>query len=79
MANYALLNVIDDLKRIPGIGDASLLGERDYSMRIWLRPDKLARYGLTPSDVAAAIREQNAQFAAGRFGDEPNDAPVPFT
>ena len=79
VANYALLNVIDDLKRIPGIGDASLLGERDYSMRIWLRPDKLARYGLTPSDVAAAIREQNAQFAAGRFGDEPNDASVPFT
>ncbi len=79
VANYALLNILDDLKRIPGIGDASLLGERDYAMRIWLRPDKLARYGLTPSDVAAAIREQNAQFAAGRFGDEPNDGSVAFT
>ncbi len=79
VANYALLNVIDDLKRIPGIGDASLLGERDYAMRIWLRPDKLARYGLTPSDVAAAIREQNAQFAVGRFGDEPNDESLAFT
>jgi multidrug efflux pump len=79
VANYALLNVIDDLKRIPGIGDASLLGERDYAMRIWLRPDKLATYGLTPSDVAAAIREQNAQFAVGRFGDEPNDESLAFT
>src|SRR3546814_4510507 len=73
VGNYALLNVIDDLKRIPGVGDASLLGELDYSMRIWLRPDKMARYGLTTGDVAAAIREQNAQFAAGRFGDEPKD------
>jgi len=79
VGNYALLNVIDDLKRIPGVGDATLLGERDYSMRIWLRPDKMARYGLTTGDVAAAIREQNAQFAAGRFGDEPNDVSVPFT
>ena len=79
VGNYALLNVIDDLKRIPGVGDAALLGQRDYSMRIWLSPDKLARYGLTTTDVAAAIREQNAQFAAGRFGDEPNDPSTPFT
>ena len=79
VGNYALLNVIDDLKRIPGVGDASLLGELDYSMRIWLRPDKLARYGLTPSDVAAAIREQNAQFAAGRFADTPSPPGTPFT
>jgi multidrug efflux pump len=79
VGNYALLNVIDDLKRIPGVGDASLFGQRDYSMRIWLSPDKLARYGLTTTDVAIAIREQNAQFAAGRFGDEPNDASTPFT
>lgn len=79
VGNYALLNVIDDLKRIPGVGDASLLGQLDYSMRVWLRPDKLAQYNLTPSDVAAAIREQNAQFAAGRFGDEPNDKTVAFT
>jgi multidrug efflux pump len=79
VGNYALLNVIDDLKRIPGVGDAALLGQRDYSMRIWLSPDKLARYGLTTTDVATAIREQNAQFAAGRFGDEPNDPSTPFT
>jgi len=79
VGNYALLNVIDELKRIPGVGDASALGSLDYSMRIWLRPDKLAQFNLTPTEVAAAIREQNAQFAAGRFGDEPTDKSVAFT
>ncbi|GAA0567659.1 multidrug efflux RND transporter permease subunit [Caenispirillum bisanense] len=71
VSNYALLNVLDELKRTPGVGDASLFGAKDYSMRIWLRPDKLAQYDLTPADVAAAVREQNAQFAAGKFGQEP--------
>ncbi len=66
IGNYALINVIDELRRTPGVGDASLFGASDYSMRIWLRPDKLAQFNLTPGDVAAAIREQNAQFAAGR-------------
>ncbi len=79
VGNYALLNVIDDLKRIPGIGDVNLLGDIDYSMRIWLRPDKLAQYNLTPSDVSAAIQEQNSQFAAGRFGDQPSNTAQPFT
>lgn len=58
IGNYALLNVVDDLKRIPGVGDAQVLGNPNYSMRIWLRPDKLAQYSLTPTDVATAIREQ---------------------
>jgi multidrug efflux pump len=71
ISNYALLNVIDEIKRIPGVGDASLFGQKDYSMRIWLRPDKLAQFNLTASDVAQAIQEQNAQFAAGQFGQEP--------
>ncbi|MDX3926999.1 MAG: efflux RND transporter permease subunit [Shinella sp.] len=79
VGNYALLNVIDDLKRIPGIGDAVVLGDIDYSMRIWLRPDKLAQYNLTPSDVADAINEQNSQFAAGRIGDQPTGTAQPFT
>jgi multidrug efflux pump len=55
------------------------IGASDYSMRIWLRPDKLAQYNLTPGDIAAAIREQNAQFAAGRFGEEPQKNPATFT
>jgi multidrug efflux pump len=66
ISNYALINIIDDLRRIPGVGDAALFGASDYSMRVWLRPDKVAQYGLTPSDIAASIREQNSQFAAGR-------------
>ena len=79
IGNYALINVIDELRRTPGVGDASLFGASDYSMRIWLRPDKLAQYNLTTGDVAAAVREQNAQFAAGRFGDEPQQDPTSFT
>ncbi|AVO72117.1 multidrug efflux RND transporter permease subunit BepE [Brucella canis] len=79
VGNYALLNVVDDLKRLPGVSDVQLLGNIDYSMRVWLRPDKLAQYNLTPSDVSAAIQEQNAQFAAGRFGDQPDPHAGPFT
>ena len=79
LSNYGLINVIDELKRVQGVGDASLFGAKNYSMRVWLRPDKLAQYNLTPSDVAAAIREQNAQFAAGRFGEEPSQSALAFT
>jgi multidrug efflux pump len=79
ISNYALINVLDELRRTPGVGDASLFGATDYSMRIWLRPDKVAQYKLTPSDIAAAIREQNAQFAAGRFGEEPLPGHQAFT
>ena len=79
ISNYALINVIDELKRTPGVGDATLFGATDYSMRIWLRPDKVAQYKLVPSDIAAAIREQNAQFAAGRFGEEPMPEHQAFT
>jgi multidrug efflux pump len=79
ISNYALINIIDELRRTPGVGDASLFGASDYSMRIWLRPDKVAQYNLTPGDVAAAIREQNAQFAAGRFAEEPTPSRQAFT
>ncbi|MDT8399547.1 MAG: multidrug efflux RND transporter permease subunit [Pseudomonadales bacterium] len=71
MSNYALLNVIDELKRINGVGDVSLFGQQDYSIRIWISPDKLAEYDLTSVDVTNAIREQNSEFAAGKFGAEP--------
>ncbi len=79
ISNYALLNVVDELRRVPGIGDVQIFGSKDYSIRVWLRPDMLAKLGLTPRDVAEAIREQNAQFAAGRIGQEPMDEPVDFT
>ncbi|MDX1369213.1 multidrug efflux RND transporter permease subunit, partial [Pseudomonas sp.] len=79
ISNYALINVIDELKRLPGVGDVSQFGSKDYSMRIWLRPDKLAQYNLTPSDVVSAIREQNSQFAAGSFGQQPLEQAQDFT
>jgi HAE1 family hydrophobic/amphiphilic exporter-1/multidrug efflux pump len=71
VSNYALVNVVDELRRIPGVGAADVFGAREYSIRIWMRPDRLAELGLTPVDVATAIREQNAQSSAGRLGDEP--------
>jgi len=79
ISNYALINVIDELKRLPGVGDVSQFGSKDYSMRIWLRPDKLAQYNMTPTDVVNAIREQNSQFAAGSFGQQPMKEKQDFT
>jgi len=79
IGNYALVNVIDDLKRIPGVGDASIFGNVNYAMRIWLRPDKLAQYELTPTDVITAVREQNNDYAIGRFGDQPEKVSGAYT
>jgi multidrug efflux pump subunit AcrB len=71
LSNYATLNVVDELKRIPGAADVQIFGARDYSMRIWLEPDKMARLGVTTSDIAAAVNAQNAQYAAGKIGADP--------
>jgi HAE1 family hydrophobic/amphiphilic exporter-1/multidrug efflux pump len=70
MADYATVNIIDDLKRIPGVGDVFVFGSGS-SMRVWLQPDKMAKLGVTPTDVTAAILTQNAQYAAGKVGAEP--------
>jgi multidrug efflux pump len=69
--NYAVLQVKDTLARIPGMGDVQLFGSGDYSMRVWLDPDKVAARNITASDVVAALREQNAQVAAGTLGQQP--------
>lgn len=79
IANYGLINVLDELSRIPGVGEARQFGSKDYSMRVWLDPNKLAQYKLTPSDVYNAIQSQNSQFAAGRFGQEPMANPQAFS
>src|SRR6185369_4633452 len=71
LSNYASINIVDELKRLPGLADVTVFGARDYSMRIWLNVDKMARLGVTPSDVAAALRAQNAQYAAGKIGSDP--------
>ncbi len=70
LADYASVNIVDELKRIPGSGDVLIFGAGS-SMRVWLHPDKMARLGVTPTDVANVIRGQNAQFAAGKIGAEP--------
>jgi len=79
MANYALINVIDELKRVEGVGNAALFGNQNYSMRVWMKPDQLAKYNLTPNDVISAISEQNAQFATGRFNQTPSKTSQAYT
>lgn len=79
VSNYALLNILDEIKRIKGVGDASLFATQDYSMRIWLNPEKLAAHGLTSVDVISAVQEQNSQFAAGKFGEQPMREETPYT
>ena len=71
LSNYATINIIDTLKRVPGVGDASLFGPLEYSMRIWLDPDALTNFGLSPAEVAGAIQNQNVQAAVGRIGAAP--------
>ena len=79
IANYAAINILDELKRVPGVGDATLFSRQEYSMRIWLSPDKLRKYNLAPSEVIALVQEQNSQFAAGYFGQEPVRKDLEFT
>ncbi|MFZ5582684.1 MAG: efflux RND transporter permease subunit [Pseudomonadota bacterium] len=71
LSNYALVNILDDLKRIPGVGDAQIFGAMDYSMRLWLRPDRMAQLGVTTTEISNAIAAQNKQNAAGKIGQEP--------
>ena len=71
LSNYATLNVVDELKRIPGAADVTVFGARDYSMRLWLQPDRMAQFGITTGDITSAVNAQNAQFAAGKIGAEP--------
>ncbi|WP_291951921.1 multidrug efflux RND transporter permease subunit [Campylobacter sp.] len=69
--NYVALNILDDLARVPGVGNAIAMGSRDYSMRIWLNPDLLNKYQITAADVITAVKEQNTQYATGKIGQEP--------
>ncbi|GLS37645.1 multidrug efflux RND transporter permease subunit [Mesorhizobium tianshanense] len=78
LSNLAYLQVVDPLKRLPGVGDVQIFGERRYSMRVWLDPDKLANLGITAVDVQNAIAEQNVQVAAGKIGQSPAPAGTAF-
>jgi hydrophobic/amphiphilic exporter-1 (mainly G- bacteria), HAE1 family len=79
LINYGSINVRDRLLRIPGVAQVDLFGGTDYGLRIWLRPDRLAKLGLTPTDVIAAVKEQNLQAPAGRVGQAPTPADQAFT
>ncbi len=72
LSNYATQNVLDEIKRIPGTAGVFVFGARDYSMRLWLQPDRMASLGLTTNDIAQAVNAQNAQFAAGKIGAPPS-------
>ncbi len=71
LANYATINVTDALLRIRGVGDLRILGSSDYSMRVWVKPDQLARLNITVTDIQSALRAQNVVNPAGKVGDEP--------
>jgi len=71
ISNYARRSVAEALRRIKGVGSVMIFGDRKYSMRIWLQPDKLASHGLTPTDVSNALQEQNVQVSAGKIGQPP--------
>ena len=73
LENYAKINLIPEVQRVPGVGDANVLGT-DYSMRIWLKPDVMAQYKLSPSDVTVALSEQNVEAAPGSFGEQGNQS-----
>ena len=71
IGNYALLNIVDDLKRIEGVGDAQVMSANDYSIRIWIKPDVLSQRGLSVSDLVTAVQAQNSQRSAGKIGQPP--------
>src|SRR5438874_6463642 len=79
LINYASINIRDQILRIPGIAQADLFGGTEYGLRIWLRPDKLAKLAMTPADVISAIKEQNLQAPAGRIGASPAPPDQAFT
>jgi multidrug efflux pump len=79
LSNYATINLLDRLKRVPGVGDAQVFGNRNYAMRIWLDPDRLVLKGMTVADVTAALRDQNAVFPAGTVGQRPTGEEVELT
>lgn len=82
LSNFATLNVLDLIRRIPGVGRVSNIGSRYYAMQIWVQPDKLASFGLTVADLQTALKDQNRESAAGVLGQQPVtglDVTIPIT
>ena len=78
LSNYVDLNIVDALKRIPGVSNVIVFGQRKYAMRLWIDPKRLADYSLSNDDVVSALNQQNVQIAAGALGDAPSAADQPF-
>ena len=78
LSNYATIRLRDELARLPGVGDITYLGQRDYSMRLWLDPDRMAAKGVSADDVVKAVQQQNAQVAAGQIGQPPDRPTIHF-
>jgi len=78
LSNYAVINLADEISRLDGVGDVFVMGQRDYSMRVWLDPDRLTSLGMTAGDVVKSLREQNVQVAAGQIGQQPAAKGVDF-
>ncbi len=74
LQNYAKINIIPELQRVNGVGQAVVFGLKDYAVRVWLKPDRLVAYGLSPQEVLAAVREQNLEAAPGRIGENSTEA-----
>lgn len=79
VSNYTNINIVNELELIPGISNITVIGQRNYSMRVWLRPDLMAQMGITPTDIVNAISEQNNDFGIGLLGQAPNVNPVKLT
>jgi HAE1 family hydrophobic/amphiphilic exporter-1 len=74
LQNYAKINLVPAIQRVTGVGDATVFGSKDYSMRIWLKPDIMQQYGLIPSDISTVLAEQNIEAAPGKFGENSDQA-----
>ena len=74
LQNYTNINIVPQIKRVTGVGDVTVFGSKDYSIRIWLDPNKMASYGLVPSDISTLLAEQNIEAAPGSLGDESNQS-----
>lgn len=79
MSNYAINNILEEFKRIPGVSEAIALGNQEYSIRVWIDPHKLQFYNITTTDVISAIKAQNEEFPVGQIGQEPLEKDVAFT
>jgi len=79
MSNYAINNILEEFKRIPGVSEAVVIGNQEYSIRVWIDPHKLSFYNLTTSDVINAIKAQNEQYPVGQIGQEPLEKNLAFT